>query len=519
MGTLRSDLAAGADEVRETHVSWAFLVGDAVYKVKKPVSLGFLDFSTLERRRAACEAEVALNVRLAPDVYRGVVPVVRDERGVHRFGGRGRAVDFAVHMRRLSDDDRADVRLARGTLSVADVDRIAERVARFHSAQRCDEDTSRFGTPEAIALNVRENFAQTRDVPASLLDPREVRELEHWQCQLLERNEDRLYARIRAGRVRDGHGDLRLEHIYLEGERVLIIDCIEFNERFRYADVCADLAFLSMDLAFHGRVDLAERALATYAEVTSDYDLYPLVDFYESYRAYVRGKVSTMLAADEDAPAELRERAAQDARRYFRLALAAERRPLAPPVIIAIGGWIASGKTTLADRLGASMGAPAISTDRMRKHMLGAGATEPVHDKAFRGAYDPAITETVYAEVRRAAEAVIASGRPVILDGSFRSIESRAEVRALAQRLNVSFRFVECRCEPEVCRERLRERARRETVSDGRLAIFDDFVAAWEPVDELPPREHIVVDTRRPIEATLAELRERIPMWPEALSA
>lgn len=519
MGALRSDLAAGADEVRETHISWVFLAGGSVYKVKKPASLGFLDFSTLERRRAACEEEVRLNLRLAPDVYRGVVPVTVDDAGRHHIGGSGRVVDFAVHMRRLADADRADVRLARGELAVVDVDRIAERIARFHAEQRCDAETSRFGTPEAIARNVRENFAQTRGALESLLERREARELEHWQHELLERDEDRLRARIRAGRVRDGHGDLRLEHVYLEGERVVVIDCIEFNERFRYADVCADLAFLSMDLAWRGRVDLSERVLATYAQRTSDYDLYPLIDFYESYRAYVRGKVSLLLAQDDAAPPGVRERARSEARRYFRLALAAERAPLVPPLVVAIGGVLASGKSTLADRLGARMGAPAINTDRIRKHMLGARPTEPLTEAAFRGAYDPAFTEAVYGEVRRAADAVLASGRPVILDASFRSAETRSAARALARRANVSFRFVECRCDPELSRARLRERARHESVSDGRLAIFDEFLAEWEPVTELPPDEHVVVDTGGPIEASLATLRERIPMWPLEKSA
>lgn len=514
MGTLRSDLARDAEEVRETHVSWVFLTADAAFKVKKPVALAFLDFSTLARRRAACEAEVRLNAPLAPDVYRGVVPVVVDEAGRHRIGGEGRVVDVAVHMRRLADEDRADVRLAQGQLGVGDIDRVAARIADFHAGARCDEETAHFGTPEAIAVNVRGNFDETRGVIETLLDPEEAREIEHWQQELLERDEDRLYARIRAGKVCDGHGDLRLEHVYFEGERVTIVDCIEFTPRFRYADVCADLAFLSMDLAWHGRVDLAERVLATYAQHTSDYDLYPLADFYESYRAFVRGKVSTLLASDEEAPRPLRERAFTEARRYFRLALAAERRPLVPPTVIAVGGVLASGKSTLSDRLGALMGAPSINTDRIRKHMLGARPKDRVYETPWSGAYDPAFTEQVYAEVERAAETVLRSGRPVILDASFRSVEMRAEARALARRMGVGFRFVECRCDPELCRARLRERAKGPSVSDGRLEIFDDFLASWEPVVELPAEEHVVLDTGAPIEANLATLRARIPMWP-----
>lgn len=516
MGSLQSDLAAVADEVRETHISWVFLIGAAAYKVKKPVSFGFLDFSTLEQRRLACEAEVRLNARLAPDVYEGVVPIVRSEGGRHQVGGAGFVVDYAVRMRRLSDDIRADSRLRRNDLEVADVDRIAKKVARFHEAQRSDERTARFGTPEAIARNVRGNFAETRELFASLVDVEETRAIERWQNAFLDRHAARFRARIDAGRVRDGHGDLRLEHIYFERDRVLIIDCIEFADRFRYADVCADIAFLAMDLGWHGRVDLAERFLATYARETSDYELYGLVDFYESYRACVRAKVEALLTTDSGAPFQLRERAAKRVHRYFRLARAAEREPLVPPVLVAVGGWLASGKSTLADRLSALMGAPAINTDRIRKHILGARPTERLDERAFRGAYDPSVTEAVYRRVLTSAEKVLASGRSVIVDGTFRSRVRRHEARELAGRCGVDFLFVECLCEPELCRARLRKREQEESVSDGRLAIFDEFVASWEPVTELSPSEHLRLDTSQPIEANLATLRERVPMWTRA---
>lgn len=517
--TLRDDLAEGADEVRETHVSWVFLTRESAIKVKKPVSLGFLDFSTLERRRAACEAEVALNRRLAPDVYRGVLPVVRDAAGRHRLDGDGEVVDCAVHMRRLRDEDRADARLAAGALGAGEIDRIATYLAGFHEKARCDEETGRFGTREAIARNVRENFEQTRESIGTLLSPDEARAIEEAQLGFLASSEALLEERIRRGRVRDGHGDLRLEHVYLEGDRITIVDCIEFAERFRYADVCADLAFLSMDLAWHGRVDLSERLLATYARESNDFDLYRLIDFYESYRAYVRGKVSAILANDEGAPRPVRERARKEARRYFLLALAAERAPLIGPLVVAIGGILASGKSTLADRLGLVLGAPAINTDRVRKHMLGAKPTDKLYDGSWSGAYDPAFTERVYAEVRRFASAVVASGRPVILDASFRSASMRADARALARSLGVPFVFVECRADPDVCRARLRERAKGPSVSDGRLEIFDDFLAKWEPVTELSPEEHVVVRTDGPGEdEPLRTLRARLPMWPEGLA-
>lgn len=515
MSELRSDLAERADRVWQTHISWVFGIGDEVFKVKRPVELGFLDFSTLARRRAACEAEVALNTRLAPDVYRGLAPITRDAAGRHAIEGEGEVVDFAVRMRRLSDESRADVRLAGGRLGLEEVDRMACRVAAFHAACRVDTGTAAFGRPDAIRRNVRENFEQARGRIEALLSPAEALEIERTQLAFLDAHEAALHARADRGRVRDGHGDLRLEHFYLEDDgAVRVLDCIEFNERFRYGDVCADVAFLSMDLAWHGRVDLAERALATYARESSDYDLYPLVDFYESYRAYVRGKIAAMLATDEQAPAPVRERAKEEARRYFLLALAAERRPLLGPMVVAIGGPIASGKSTLADRLGAAMGAPAINTDRIRKHMLGARATDRLYDGSWAGAYDREFTEAVYAEVDRLAHAVLASGRPVILDASFRSRAMREGARRLAERAGVDFRFVECRVDPRIAKARLRVRDMQTSVSDGRLEIFDEFLRRWEPVEELGADVHLIVDTSRELDDVVEQLRGELPLWP-----
>lgn len=519
MTALRDDLLAAGFELVETHVSQVFLGPQDVYKIKRPVFLGFLDFRTLEARRAACLAEVALNRRLAPDVYLGVEPVTRDREGRHRIGGAGEPVEWAVHMRRLDEAARADHRLRAGRLAEDDLRRLAEHLAAFHAAARADEHTAGFGTPERIAENVRENFEQTRDTVTRYLTRAEADEIERHQLEFLIRHPDRFERRRAAGRVRDGHGDLRLEHVYFhDGGPPTIIDCIEFNERFRYADVCADVAFLSMDLAWHGRTDLSERFLAAYARAAGDYDLYGLVDFYEAYRAYVRGKVASMLAQDPAVGTGARWAAGREARRYYLLALAAKRRSLLPPVLLAVGGIIASGKSTIADRLAADLSAPVVDSDRTRKALLGVGASTPVHDPAWRGGYDEQVTARVYAEVFRRALVVLASGRPVVIDASFRSRAARARARELANRAGVPFVFVECRAPLEVSRRRLEERARSPGVSDGRAEILEAFAARWEPVDELPADRHIVVDTTQPLEGNLDTLRRSLAAWPDGLT-
>lgn len=505
-------------ELRETHASCVFLTEGDVYKIKKTVRFQFLDFSTLDARRRACEAEVVLNSRLAAGTYLGLVPVRRDAAGRHHLGPEGEVVDWAVHMLRLPDEMRLDERLARETLSAAHIDAAASLIADFHARARCDAATSAWGSVEAIARNVTENFADIDAAAEGFLTAAQAREVEGWQLAFLKERARTFEARRAGGRIRDGHGDLRLDHVYMGDDGgITIVDCIEFNDRFRCADVCADVAFLSMDLAAHGRVELAERFLARYARAADDYDLYALVDFYESYRAYVRGKVSTLTARGATGP--VRERARADARRHFALALSSSRRSLLEPVVVAVGGVIASGKSTVADALGDRLSAPVIDADRTRKHLLGLAPTVRDTSGAFEGSYSLAMTDRVYAEVMARASTVLESGRPVVLDASFRTEEMRRAARDLAAEHGVPFLMVECRARPEVCRARLEQRERETSVSDGRLAIFDAFCARVEPASELPADERLVVDTERPLDETLAVLDAHLRTWPAGLTS
>ena len=505
------DLLEPGDDVIETHISWVLLRGDDVFKIKKPVSLGFLDFGSLDLRRRACDAETQLNERLAPGVYHGRVPITVDADGHHQLGGDGTIVDWAVHMSRMAEADRADVRLAEGRLDAAAVKHIARRLAAFHAAARYDSETTHYGSIEVISGNVKENFDQTRDRLHRYIDPRQASEIEAWQIGFLSARADLFQARRSAGHVRDGHGDLRLEHVYLDAhDEVIVLDCIEFSPRFRFADVCADIAFLAMDLTWHDRSDLAEVFLAEYARETDDYELYRLVDFYESYRAFVRGKIASITAEDASFSHPVRERAAGEARKYFLLAQASERRALVPPRIVAFGGLIATGKSTLARNLGDQLAAPVLEADRTRKFLLGVAPTDPVHVPTWSGAYSEEQTQRTYDELLRRADAVLSSGRTVLLDASFRSRAARQAASELARRHGVSFLFVECRTRREVCMERLRERERSASTSDGRREIFDEFAAAWETTDELPASQHLVLDTALSLEANLETLQQRL---------
>ncbi|MEW5853556.1 MAG: AAA family ATPase [Myxococcota bacterium] len=490
--------------LEETHTSWVFLTGSWAYKVKKPVNLGFLDFSTESRRQQACNAELVLNRRLAPGVYQAVEPVRRTADGRYVLQGEGPIVDWAVKMVQLPRFHRADTLLARGALTPAQLDHLAEHLARFHEQVRHDPETAAFGRPEVIRANMEENFRQTTDAGAFVSED-ELREIQRWQRDFLSEHAERFEARMTTGHVRDGHGDLRLEHVYfLEDGTLTIIDCIEFNDRFRYADVASDVAFLSMDLARAGYPGLAEYFLARYAAHANDFDLYSVVDFYQSYRAYVRAKTSMMLHTNTHLPDDLRDEAVRQARACFQLALPAAR----VPAVIAVGGWMAAGKSTLAERLSLAMSAPVVDTDRTRKHLMGVPATQTLSGGAFHGAYTPETTERVYTEMLRRAEMVLESGRAVILDASFQRRGLRSLAAGLAHHHNVPFMFLECRAPREACIKRLRDRAAHPSVSDARPEIFDAFLAHFEPVEELSEREHLRLDTSLPPDEVAEVARE-----------
>jgi len=512
---LTGELRAAGFTLIETHISHVFLRGVDVYKLKRPVALGFLDFSTLLLREAACRAEVELNRRLSRDVYLGVVAVVREpsgrlgfvERDESRAAGDPEVLEWAVHMRRLDDQQRADALLTAGSFGARDVETLAATIAAFHRAAAASEAITQFGSPESIEHNVRENFEQIAGQVAAYLSADEHAQLVTYQTRFLAEQRERLVERARAGFVRDGHGDLRLEHCYRGDDGAYaIIDCIEFNERFRYGDVCADLAFLAMDLSYHGRSELADSFVAAYARESSDYGVYGVLDFYRSYRATVRAKVSTFLGNDEGVSEATRTTAQHEARRYFLLAITAGQRPLCAARLIVTFGLIASGKSTLAAALAERLGAAQLSADHTRKELLGVRAEQPLPEAAFSGAYDSASSERVYATLFARAALILRTGRSVVLDATFRARAHREQARELANQWGADLLFVECQCDRALAMQRLRSRARGPSASDGREEIFDTFAASFEPTGELAPALHLSLDTAQPLAATLTSV-------------
>ncbi len=307
-----------AIQLMETHISLVFLTGNYVYKVKKPVNFGFLDFTTLEKRSYFCEQEVRLNRRLAPNLYLGVVSITEENHQVS-LEGKGRIVEYAVKMKQIPEDLLLNRLLEKKEVTPEMIEAVSRTLVRFYLTAETSERIKTFARPERVKQDTDENFEQTEKYIDVTL-PREVYEEVKEKTDQFYRIQGKVFhRRIQEDRIRDCHGDLRLEHIFW-GEELSIFDCIEFNERFRYTDVAADIAFLAMDLDYHGREDLSEQLIRSYINESRDQRITEMLNFYKCYRAYVRGKVESFRLDDPGISVEEKKDALNRAKRYFDLA-------------------------------------------------------------------------------------------------------------------------------------------------------------------------------------------------------
>ena len=503
-------------EMVETHISFIFFAGDYVYKVKKPVDYGFLDFTTLEKRRYYCEREVELNRRISPDVYLGVAEI-RERFGRHVVEGPGRTVEYAVKMRRLASGRSLDKLLQGDMVSANDVRRIARMIARFHSKAERGPEIAPHGDLEAVRRNVEENFAQTRRFVGLSLPEETYDELQAYSRAFMYAKRDLFLSRVREGYIRDCHGDLRADHVFLEtptanddSDGIRIIDCIEFNERFRYSDVAEEIAFLAMDLEYHGMSDLARIFVDAYVEETNDRGATELLDFYKAYRAYVRGKVASFNLDDSELPMPARENIMESARAYFRLACSYI--PSVPrPAMILVTGVTGTGKSTVASDLSRRWSMPYISSDVTRKRLTGVDPKEHRYEPFMEGIYSPRHSELTYQKMLRDAREYLQEGESVVLDGTFRHSYERELMLEEARLWNAEAWIVECRLQEEEARLRLERRSREgDSISDGRWEIYREQLRQWEPVVEAPPGRHITLHTDGSREETMRCLMQRL---------
>ena len=305
--------------VLQTHISIVFVADEWVYKVKKPVNFGFLDFSTLEKREYYCHQEVKLNKRLAEDIYRDVLSVTFEGKKFTMRDGPGKVVDYAVKMKRIPDDILMKSLFEKGELTRGHIKTVADVLARFHFSALRNPEIDKFGEPEIFKVNTDENFEQVKKYIGVSVPKHEFEALKKWTDDFYNANRSLFFQRIKEGKIRDCHGDLHMEHICFTKD-LSIIDCIEFNDRFRYSDTVADIAFLLMDLEYHGGKDKATDLWSYYKKSSNESEVESLLIFYKVYRAFVRGKVNSFQVDDENINADNKEGAVQRARKYFQLA-------------------------------------------------------------------------------------------------------------------------------------------------------------------------------------------------------
>jgi aminoglycoside phosphotransferase family enzyme/predicted kinase len=496
-------------EVIQTHISYIFLTDTRAYKVKKPVDFGFLDYTTLAKRLECCEREVALNSRLCPDTYLGVVPLCEKDGGLS-LGGPGETVEYAVKMERLPNERMLRRVLARGDGDDELFHRIARIVAEFHARAVLSPAEGAIKGLDGVKLNCDENFAQTEKYVGTLV-PAATFDFIRTSTDLFFRRHPALLARrVREGRIVDGHGDLHLDSICAT-DPIRIFDCIEFNERFRIQDVTEEVAFLAMDLEFHGYAPFARAFVDAYVEASGDAELLELLAFYKTYRAYVRAKVNSFAVDDPHIPGEAKETIRTTASRYYELA-AHYAAGCNPQRLIVTCGLTGSGKSTLARKVAELYALQVVRSDVVRKELLGLAPEDRRHVPFDHGEYAPSVTERTYAAMLERAAPLLRLGHSVILDGCFIRRSQRRNARKLARRLGVPFLLLECRTSEAVIRERLERRAQKSgVVSDGRWEIYHGQLAEFEPPEEIGGAERVVLDRSKPVEELLRELAAVLP--------
>lgn len=521
----------------ETHISWVLLAGEHAWKLKKPLDLGFLDFSTVERRRAACEAELRLNRRTVPELYEAVVPVWRSAQGLRLgagdagtgvdkagagadaspaagvFPAAGRSADdYLVRMRRFEQSALFDARLAAGQLEPALFGRLARHVAAFHDAVAVARPGDGFGDAAAVMAPVRQNFAQIREHVADAALLSGLARIEAWAEARFAALAPVFDARLAAGRVRECHGDLHLGNlIVLDGEPRLF-DAIEFSAELRWIDVVADIAFLVMDLQARGRADLASRFLNAWLERSGDYAGLQVLPWYLSYRAMVRAKIAAIRGGQLEGAARADSRA--ECARYLALAAAQMRAP-APALLIA-SGVSGAGKTSQSQALVEGCGVLRVRADVERKRLFGLDAQARSGSALGGGLYSAEASARTYARLAELARAVVEAGYPVLVDATFLKRAQRAAFAGLAATLGVPFAILAFDAPAANLRARVRQRAEAGAdASEADLAVLETQLRAREPFEAEELACVVPIDT-----ASAPDWRSLLPalacLWPGA---
>jgi hypothetical protein len=499
-----------AVEVCQTHISVVFLARNLAYKVKKPVRFDFLDFSTLEQRRHFCREELRLNRRLAPDDYLDVVPIVETGEGL-KVEGQGEAIEWAVKMRRLPEAATLREMVKHGEVRMELMETIAGRIADFHRRAHAGSDRAGLADFKAIHRNLLDIYDQAAPHIGGTVSAVVHARLRNLTEESLSRLKPLIESRVSEGKICEGHGDLHLSHIYSFPERspagdLVIVDCIEFNERFRFIDPVADSAFLIMDLAFQGRRDLARAFADAYFRFAADEEGKCLLPLYTAYRATVRALVESLKLEEKEVPEAEKQISQERSRGYWLLALGELEQPSRRPCLVLVGGLPGSGKSTLARMLAEHAGLAIIRSDAIRKELAGLEPQERVSGEVRTSLYGPEMSERTYRECLRRAEELLFQGKRVLVDANLREEKQRRAFLDAANRWRVPRVLLVCRADPETVKQRLAQR--RGDVSDADWSVYQWSSERWEEPSEITRKDVHEIHTESSLQTISGQANE-----------
>lgn len=462
----------------ETHISWVILTGEYAYKIKKPVNFGFLDFSTLEKRRQCCELEIRLNSRLAPAIYLDVVAIGASMDGHASLQSVTQPVEYAVRMRQFDDNALYDRMLQQNQLTTQHIDTVADVIAKFHQGIEVAATDTDYGTANAVSSPMLENFAQIRTAATDSDLFAALSELEKWTRNQLEQKVDILRYRKSAGFIRECHGDLHLRNIAWVNQQPLVFDGIEFNPHLRWIDTSSEIAFLVMDLQDHGRADFAFRFLNRYLELSGDYECLSLLPLYLVYRAMVRAKVAALRLTQMDLDVPSKNNVYRELTTYR--TLAHDYTQPRSPCLIIMFGLSGSGKSHLAQYLAEALQGIRIRSDVERKRLQHIPLERHASTRAGQGIYSSDITMLTYQRLASLASRCLKSGYPCITDATFLQTTQRDLLREVAHECQVPFCIIKLDVPEAVLKARLENR--RDDVSEANLDVLQQQKANLEPL-------------------------------------
>jgi aminoglycoside phosphotransferase family enzyme/predicted kinase len=494
-------------ELKQTHTSWVLLAGDFAYKVRKAVRFAFIDCSTAARRFALCQRELELNRRLSPDVYLTVVSIVQSGDRI-AFGqsneNAAEAVEFAVKMRRLPEDRRLDLMIKGGIATPHDIAHIANTIRSFHASAPNTHSWTYGAAADVWRMTIGNLVEIEQLLPRQPLLGK-IAQVAAYSRRYLSAHWELLNTRAREGHVHEGHGDLRADAVYLTPNGIRIIDCLEFDERLRYGDIANEVAFLAMDI---DRLDHPELSQQLVVDFAGDPDAAILMPFYQSYRATVRAKVELLRSRQQDCSEEDKKTADVSAARLVDLAVSYA---MGPQSLLIVCGLSGSGKSTLAAMLGEHLGLAILSSDVTRKQLAGIDQNIPAAAPYNQGIYAPEFTARVYDSLVAEARKMLNAGSGVILDATFGKRSQRQLLINTMKEAGIEPLFIECRADKDVIIQRLsrREHDARQ-ISDADVGIYLSQIQEFEPLDEIPPTWHEVVETAQELGEVVLQIERRI---------